>query len=122
MTKTFSFTDYECLRIVEAIHTMAKLVASAGQTQMAHAVNSSTKPFLDQLAAYESERGGQPNATRADCSFSVPDVTVQALIWAITEYLELETEKSHLPPELKQRRISALIQAHGKLLHASWFS
>jgi hypothetical protein len=118
MQQTFVLTDYECLRVVEAVHDMTILVHQAGKTHHANEIQIQAKPFMDQLSVYESQREGMKNEDRGTCSFTVPSKTVSALSWVIHEYLQFENAKTHLPAEKRQRRINALLNAHAKLVAA----
>lgn len=108
ITIDIALTDYEVLRMCEALQTLAASYQHHGKTQEFQELNGDVYGFLEQVAAYESAREGQANEARADMKFTLDQVAVAALCRTLDIALPHERQKTHLPAEKKARRVAAL--------------
>ena len=112
-------TDYETLRVFEALQTLHATYQHHGRTRELQDLDASVHGFLDQLQKHEEAREGRANDPRDDLRFCVDRTSLAALRRTLDLVLPHERQKTHLPPDKQARRLAALTSVADKLAKAA---
>ena len=107
-TITLTLTDYEAMRLQEAVAFCFHKMVASGEASQAERLSAILTPYGNQFMAVEEAMKDVPNQAREDVVYNLDSATLAALLSITTAYLQQERLKTHLPKVQHERRVGAL--------------